>query len=390
MTPPIAWNEKIAALPGAHLLQTEQWGQVKARYGWQPHYLLWDETHATLTHPQSQIANPLAAALVLQRTIPMGGFAARLSVMYVPKGPLLDWANQPLRQRVLADLRAFAKRRAAIFIKIDPDVLLGRGIPGSPDDIPDPVGQVVVADLSASGWRFSEEQIQFRNTVWIDLTPSEEKLLSQMKQKTRYNIRLAERKGVTVRVGAPADDGLLYRMYAETSLRDGFVIRDEAYYRAVWEAFRSTSSHDFRPAPCPLPPAIEPLIAEADGEPIAAVVIFRFAGRAWYLYGMSREVHRDKMPNYLLQWEAMRRAKAAGCTLYDLWGAPDVFDEHDPMWGVFRFKEGLGGQVARTLGAWDLPTNRLFYPLYTQILPRILDVMRQRGRQQTRSRVQPG
>jgi lipid II:glycine glycyltransferase (peptidoglycan interpeptide bridge formation enzyme) len=209
--------------------------------------------------------------------------------------------------------------------------------------------------------------------------------MARMKQKTRYNIRLAERKGVTIRVGTPDDWGLLYHMYAETSVRDSFVIRDERYYRTVWQTFQQPStgnlSENSRQAQTPV---CEPLIAEVDGEAVAAVVIFRFAGRAWYLYGMSRETHREKMPNYLLQWEAMRRAKSAGCTVYDLWGAPDEFNESDSMWGVFRFKEGLGGQVVRGLGAWDYPARPLAYRLYTQVLPRLLDVMRRRGRLQTK------
>jgi len=210
-----------------------------------------------------------------------------------------------------------------------------------------------------------------------------------MKQKTRYNIRLAEKKGVSLRIGALEDLPMLYKMYAETSVRDGFVIRDEGYYKMVWETFmRSNVStlessqvetfglSDF--------PTCEPLIAEVDGEPVAAIFVFYFAGRAYYVYGMSRGVHREKMPTYLLQWEAMKRAKAKGCTVYDLWGAPEVFDERDSMWGVYRFKEGLGGQVVRTLGAWDFAPSPLWYKMYSEIIPRVLDVMRARGKTKTK------
>lgn len=131
-------------------------------------------------------------------------------------------------------------------------------------------------------------------------------------------------------------------------------------------------------------PACEPLIAEVDGESVAAIFVFYFAGCAYYVYGMSRNSHREKMPTYLLQWEAMKRAKARSCHIYDLWGAPDVFDESDSMWGVYRFKEGLGGKVVRTLGAWDYAPNPLWYKLYSEIIPRMLDVMRSRGRAKTR------
>jgi len=90
------------------------------------------------------------------------------------------------------------------------------------------------------------------------------------------------------------------------------------------------------------------------------------------------------MPTYFLQWEAMKRAKARGCTVYDLWGAPDVFDESDPMWGVYRFKEGLGGKVVRTLGAWDFAPNLFWYKLYSEAVPRVLNLMRLRGKAKTK------
>jgi lipid II:glycine glycyltransferase (peptidoglycan interpeptide bridge formation enzyme) len=161
-------------------------------------------------------------------------------------------------------------------------------------------------------------------------------------------------------------------MYAETSARDGFVIRDEGYYQTVWQTFMRSEM-----------PRCEPLIAEVDGEAAAAIFLFMFAGSAYYIYGMSREAHREKMPTYLLQWEAMKRAKVAGCTVYDLWGAPDEFNETDSMWGVYRFKEGLGGRVVRTLGAWDFAPNSLWYAMYARVMPKVLDIMRSRGRART-------
>jgi lipid II:glycine glycyltransferase (peptidoglycan interpeptide bridge formation enzyme) len=163
-------------------------------------------------------------------------------------------------------------------------------------------------------------------------------------------------------------------MYAETSLRDGFTIRGEDYYHQVWSTFMAQDE-----------PNCVPLIAEVGGDPVAAVMLFHFAGRAYYLHGMSRTVHREKMPNYLLQWKAMQIAKAAGCTVYDLWGAPEVFDESDSMWGVFRFKQGLGGEVLRTVGAYDLPLRPFYYRLYTQVLPRLLEFLRRRGKSRTES-----
>lgn len=367
------WNSLLSKLPNPHFLQTVEWGQVKFEGGWQPLYAVWSETEFLVsTEPYNlQPSNVKAAALILKRTIIRRGFAARLCILYCPKGPNLDWADAPLRQRVFDDLQSLARRQGAIFLKCDPDVLLGRGVPGTENDLLEPVGQAVQAELSARGWRYSGEQIQFKNTVLLDVSASEEAMLARMKQKTRYNVRLAEKKGVHVRVGASADFGMLYKMYAETSVRDGFVIRDERYYQTVWTRFTQQG-------------LAEPLIAEVAGEAVAAVFLFAFAGRAYYVYGMSRDAHREKMPTYLLQWEAMKWAKARDCSVYDLWGAPDVFDERDSMWGVFRFKEGLGGQVVRTLGAWDFVPNPLWYALYTQVMPRALDMMRSFGRAKTR------
>ena len=295
-------------------------------------------------------------------------------------------------------MQSYAKAQGAIFLKIDPDVVLGTGIPEQSLTFPDiggnepknNAGQAMMSELKQRGWLFSADQVQFRNTVLIDLSPSEDELLARMKQKTRYNVRLAGKKGVTVRIGNEGDLLLLYKMYAETSLRDGFVIREEGYYQTVWQTFMQSSTENRQSKienRKSILPHAEPLIAEVDGEPVAAIFVFYFTNRAYYIYGMSSEAHRDKMPNYLLQWEAMRRAKAAGCDTYDLWGAPDVFDESDSMWGVFRFKEGLGGQVVRTLGAWDYTPKPFWYKMYSQVIPHVLDVMRSRGKSRTRNRI---
>jgi peptidoglycan pentaglycine glycine transferase (the first glycine) len=374
------WNSLISILPTPHFLQTYEWGQVKAKYGWSPLYAVWDADGSWKVESDlnllSTFQSPVAAALILKRQILNHGFAARLSILYTSKGPLLDWANHSLRNRVLNDLQSFAKKQGAIFLKMDPDVVLGTGVLQGEEAVIDIGGQAVMSELKHRGWGYSSDQIQFKNTVLIDLSPSEEEMLARMKQKTRYNIRLAEKKGVILRVGTQRDLDMLYKMYAETSMRDGFVIRAEDYYKTVWGTFMHSAISD--------QPSAEPLIAEVDGEPVAAIFVFYFAGRAYYVYGMSRSTHREKMPTYLLQWEAIKRARSKGCAVYDLWGAPDVFDESDSMWGVYRFKEGLGGNVVRTLGAWDFAPNPFWYKWYSEIIPRVLEVMRSRGKARTR------
>jgi peptidoglycan pentaglycine glycine transferase (the first glycine) len=344
------WNAALARLPQPHVLQTWEWGAFKSRYEWQPTRYLWLEDD-----------RPRAAASVLTRRLDRW----RSAVMYVPKGPVLDYGDIALLEQILGDLENTARRERALFVKIDPDV--------SADNS---AGEAVVETVRRRGWRASREQIQFRNTILLDLRCDPDELLAAMKSKWRYNVRLAARKGVTVRRGTSADLPLLYDMYAETAARDGFVIRPRDYYRDAWGAFIEAE-------------LAQPLIAEVEGEPVAMVLIFHFppasdvpstlragAGRAWYMYGASRAIHREKMPNHVLQWEAMQWAREQDCATYDMWGAPDVLDESDPLWGVYRFKRGFGGEFVRHIGAWDFPISRSGYWLYAGVMPRMLAAMR--------------
>jgi lipid II:glycine glycyltransferase (peptidoglycan interpeptide bridge formation enzyme) len=254
-----------------------------------------------------------------------------------------------LVERVLSDLEAYGRRQGAIAIKVDPDTNL----------------PTVVEALVRRGWRYSAEQIQFRNTATLDLAPPEDELLAAMKSKTRYNTRLAARRGVTVRAGGVEEIPRFYEMYAETGERDAFTIREYGYYRDAWQTFLEAGLGQM-------------LLAEVEGESVAGLILFRFGDKAWYMYGASTARHRNKMPNYALQWEAIRWCKAAGCTAYDMWGAPDTLDEGDSMWGVWRFKEGLGAQFAPHIGAYDYPASKLLYWAYAVVLPRYIAWLRRR------------
>jgi len=356
-----SWNSLIAALPCAHLLQTKEWAQVKARVGWTASPFVWRTASGEVN----------AAALLLTRSARLTRFGPVISVCYVPRGPMLDWQDRELAMNVLRDLQQVARGQKAFFLKIDPEMPLGTGVPGTPSAADNADGLAVLESMKASGWRFSASQVQFRNTVLLDLNGSEDDWLQRMKQKTRYNVRLAQRSGVTVRVAEEREYPELYRMYAETSVRDGFMIRPQDYYLDVWRTFRQAGM-------------VSPLVAEVEGQKVAGLVLFHFGRSAWYLYGMSTGLHREKMPNYLLQWEAMRLACSKGCRTYDLWGAPDEFDGTDSMAGVFRFKEGLGGTVLRTCGAWDYVISPFGYTLYENFLPKIQNVQRRNRKEQTK------
>ncbi len=346
------WDRAVIGLPAAHALQSWGWGAFKGRWGWTTERLLWDRA-----------GDPVAAAQILARSIPRTPWR----FLYVSKGPALDYADTALVDQVLSDLEIYARKVGTLFIKIDPDVPRQCGEP-DPEQPPEAAGQAVLNLLDQRGWRFSPEQIQFRNTVLIDLTVEADEILARMKSKWRYNIRLAGRKGVEVRPGSPADLSIFYQMYAETAVRDGFLIRSQAYYFDVWQQFLAAGQ-------------AEMLLASVGNEVVAGLILFIFGHTAWYIYGASTGQHRNLMPNHLLQWQAMCRAKELGCTRYDMWGAPDVFDESDGMWGVYRFKRGFGGQVMQGLGAFDYPVNPALYWAFTAAMPKArLFLRRLRGR----------
>jgi len=346
------WNRTLASLLGAHALQSWDWGEFKSRWGWTAQRLLWLEA-----------GKPVAAAQVLARSIPRTPW----QFLYVSKGPVLDYTDVALAEQVLTDLEAYAKRKQALFIKIDPDVPRQYGEPSETECLPEAVGQAFLNLLNERGWRFSPEQIQFRNTVVIDLSGDYDDLLAHMKSKWRYNIRLAERKGVEIHAGGEPELATFFHMYAETAARDGFLTRPEAYYRDVWQRFLEMGE-------------AEMLLARVNGEVVAGLILFIFGQRAWYMYGASTGQHRNLMPNHLLQWEAICRAKALGCTHYDMWGAPDIFDESDSMWGVYRFKQGFGGQVIQGVGAFDYPAQSGLYWAFTAAMPRLRSLFRRFGK----------
>lgn len=347
------WQRALSAIPNAHPLQSWQWGAFKERWGWQAFPL-------TLTvGNESDSSPPLAAALILKRKVPGLPF----SILYVPKGPVLDYSYPALRRVVLAQLEGFARQEGAIFVKIDPDVIAGWG---EDDSRRSPISAKFVEELEDRGWRFSQDQIQFRNTVHIDLAREEGEILASMKQKTRYNIRLAARREVTVRLGNSNDLPLIADMYADTAARDQFTVRPIDYYLDIWRSFFEAG-------------IAQPFIAEYNQVPLGAVIIVSYGQRAYYMYGASSGKERQRMPNHLLQWEAIRWSKSQGNSVYDMWGAPDEFVESDPLWGVWRFKAGFNGQVIKHIGAWDYPNRPFWYWIYTVIIPKYVEFLRSRG-----------
>ena len=325
------------------MLQTWDWGEFKwATGGWEPQRLAFKRD-----------AQIVAQASLLTRKI------GPLRVMYASKGPALDYADLDLAESVIKELEKRANRFGVVWLKIDPDVIAATGVPGSDDDRTDDSGREISRLLKRRGWRSSDSQVQFRNTLTIYLNQSEDEILATMSGNTRRKIRVAAKKGVTIRSASVDDLPLLYQLYRVTGERDDFLIRPFDYYQRAWEEFmRNGLAHA--------------LIAEHDGKAIAHVILFHFGRKCWYFYGASSNEERERMPNYALQWEAIKWAKAQGYAAYDMWGAPDVFDESDSLWGVYQFKRGFRGKFIRHIGAWDFAQNPTLFYIYTRVAARIV------------------
>jgi lipid II:glycine glycyltransferase (peptidoglycan interpeptide bridge formation enzyme) len=183
--------------------------------------------------------------------------------------------------------------------------------------------------------------MQPEHTLIVPLGPEEE-MLASFRPKHRYNIRLALRKGVVVEEGG--DVAELARQHAYTAARQGIRGPGLDHYRRRLERLEWCRVY----------------AARVEGETVAAIMVARFAGRAYYLFGGSSDRRRQLMPTYALQWAAMRAAAAAGCRDYDLWGIPPSEDARDHPWhGLWQFKTGFGGERIAYCGAWDLVLSPL-------------------------------
>ena len=315
------WNTFLAKYPDVHILQTGEWGELKSTFGWDPvRIILDDET----------------GAQILFRRLPLG-----LTLAYLPK-PVFSHQLSVLNEQFWIEVDAICTKRRAVFLKIELDIW---------NDFPLP-------KVERLNVRVSSHNIQPPRTILVDLSGTEEDILARMKQKTRYNIRLAAKKGVTVR---PWDNlSAFHQMMLVTGGRDRFGVHSLEYYQRVYELFHPTGMADL-------------LVAEYEGKPLAALMVFARGNRAWYMYGASTDEERNRMPTYLLQWEAMRWARSKGVEEYDLWGVPDENENtleaqftgrNDGLWGVYRFKRGFGGELKRAAQATDRVYNPLLYNLY--------------------------
>lgn len=241
-------------------------------------------------------------------------------------------------KKILNELYNYGKKNNVIFIKIEPY---------SPSVIPSEARDLAKRNLVKSSHPLFPTWTQI-----LDLTKSEDELLKSFHHKTRYNIRLAEKKGVVVKEESN-DKGFeaFAKLYFETTKRQKYFGHDYRYHKIVWDNLKAKISHI--------------LIAYYNNIPLAAYELFYLDGIIYYVYGGTSELHRNLMASNLLMWEAIKLGKKLGAKKLDMWGSlPPNYDPKHSWAGFTRFKEGYGTKFVEFIGSYDLVINPFFYKLY--------------------------
>lgn len=306
--------------------QSLEWAKVKD--SWKNEVIL----------AEDEQGNIIGSLSVLIRKIPIFG-----NLMYSSRGPVCDIHDEKVLEQLTEGAKQLAKKYHAFVLKIEPDI--------KSDD------QEFRKIVTKLGYRIKDdakdfsEEIQPRYVFRLDIKgKTEDEIFAGFHQKTRYNIRLAIKKGVTVKEGTKEDLKDFHKIMVETGARDGFIIRPLEYFEKMYDALA--------------PEHMKVLMAYYEGKPISGVIPIMYGNKTWYLYGASSNKYRNVMPNYLLQWEMIKLAIARKNDIYDLRGVSGVVDESHPQYGLYRFKKGFGAEFTEFLGEIYIPFKPVWYKLY--------------------------
>jgi lipid II:glycine glycyltransferase (peptidoglycan interpeptide bridge formation enzyme) len=326
-----AYRDFLEANFAADFMQTLAWGRVKSLTGWRSVPLLLQDTGGRV----------VLSALLLARRLPGLPF----TLFYSPRGPVLDW-NRPgdelalILKAFVASVRDMAPKHRAVVLKCDPALPESNATAGMA--------------LQAAGFRpgttaVAFEGVQPRFVYVIDIRPDPADLLASFSSKHRYNIRLAQRKGIEVRQAQTEEELLaFYQLLEETAARDRFRVRAYPYFESIWrEVVASDGAQLF--------------LTAHGGDLLGGALVFTLGRRGWYVYGASSRHKRNLMPNHALHWEIMLWLKERGFEQYDMRGISGDLTPDSPLYGLYRFKKGFSGEIVEYAGEFDLP---LIGPLY--------------------------
>ncbi len=316
----------------SHILQSAQWGRVKS--SWENEFVISRDENGKINGTMS----------ILIRKIPM----FPCTFMYAPRGPICDLHDKEVLKKLLDGAKEIAKKYNAMNLKIDTDT---------------PISDTEYADIMKElGFKLNNnyynlEGVQARFLMRVDLKDkTEEELLAGFHHKTRYNIKVAQKKGVQIRVGTREDIPTFFNLMKTTGERDGFMIRGIDYFYRMYDClgkycriFLAYAGED-----------------EEHMECVSGTMAGLFGNKCLYLYGASGNKYRNYMPNYLIQWEMIRWSMENGCTVYDLRGVPGIVDdENNPIFGLYKFKKGFAGQATEMIGEFDYYFKPVWYKLFT-------------------------
>ncbi len=346
-----------------HFLQTRFWASFKAMHGWTPYFFEGTATKAdnqnirfNITVLVRKLKSFISIAYIplgveLPKTADTAAESSDSTSSFENAGSQIQYDSSEyllLLQDIARELKKLLPP-TVFCIRFDPPIEFFTN-----EDRANYLRMYKKADGSEKILlKKSPTDVQPQDTVLLSLDKTEEELLSAMKPKWRYNIRLAEKKGVTVRAAGAESIDSFYKVFMETAARDRIAVHGKDYYKSLLE-LSADGSHVKTTL----------YIAEHEGETLAGIITLFTDTEAVYLYGASSDNKRNLMPAYLLQWTAIQDAKKFGSKVYDFYGIPPTDDEHHPMHGLYRFKTGFGGTVIHRAGSLDMPVKPVFYAFY--------------------------
>jgi len=322
-----AYTEFLEKHDRCNFQQSLEWAKVKGN--WKNEIVLAEDENG----------NIIGSISILIRKIPIFGH-----LMYSSRGPVCDIHDKAVLEQLTEGAKQIAKKYKAFVFKIEPDIK-------SDDEKFRNIITELGYDIKDDAKNFREE-IQPRYVFRLDLKgKTEEEILAAFHQKTRYNIRVATKKGVVVKEGTREDLKDFHNIMITTGQRDGFIIRSLSYFEKMYDELVPTNH-------------MKLLMAYHEGKAIAGIIPIMYGNKTWYLYGASSNEHRNLMPNYLLQWTMIQEAISKGNDMYDFRGVSGVVDENHPQYGLYRFKKGFGAEFTEFIGEVYIDFKPLWYKLY--------------------------
>jgi len=307
--------------------QSLEWAEVK-KPNWKPEVILAEDKDGKI----------IGSLCVWIRKMPIFG-----NIIYASRGPVCDIHDISVMRQLTEGAKELAKKYNAFVLRVEPDILSE-----------DQEFRKIVTNL---GYKIKDDAKDFKDEIQprfvfrLDIKgKTEEEVLAGFKQKWRYNIRLATKKGVVIKEGSKEDLKDFHKIMIETGNRDGFIVRSLEYFEKMYDCLGKEH--------------MKLLMAYHEDIPISGVIPIFYGNKTWYLYGASSNSYRNLMPNYLLQWEMIKMAIDRKDDVYDFRGVSGVIDETHPQYGLYRFKQGFGATFTEFIGEIYIPYKPLTYKLY--------------------------